>query len=47
MLEEFGELDPRIASRVIPDCSLKAAEFDDLFPFLDTKDDEQIKHGKR
>lgn len=34
MLEEFGEIVPRIASRVMPDGSLKAAEFDDLFPFL-------------
>jgi acetolactate synthase-1/2/3 large subunit len=34
MLEEFGELAPRIASRVMPDGSLKAAEFDDLYPFL-------------
>jgi acetolactate synthase-1/2/3 large subunit len=37
MLEEFGELVPRIASRVMSDGSLKAAEFDDLFPFLETK----------
>jgi acetolactate synthase-1/2/3 large subunit len=35
MLEEFGELAPRIASRVMPDGSLKAAEFDDLYPFLE------------
>jgi acetolactate synthase-1/2/3 large subunit len=35
MVEEFGELAPRIASRVMPDGSLKAAEFDDLFPFLE------------
>jgi acetolactate synthase-1/2/3 large subunit len=35
MLEEFGEIVPRIASRVMPDGSLKAAEFDDLFPFLE------------
>jgi acetolactate synthase-1/2/3 large subunit len=35
MLEEFGEIAPRIASRVMPDGSLKAAEFDDLFPFLE------------
>lgn len=32
--EEFGPLAPRIASRVMPDGSLKAAEFDDLAPFL-------------
>jgi len=38
MVEEFGELAPRIASRVMPDGSLKAAEFDDLWPFLDEKD---------
>lgn len=30
----FGDLAPRIASRVMPDGSLKAAEFDDLYPFL-------------
>ena len=35
MLEEFAELAPRIASRVMPDGSLKAAEFDDLYPFLE------------
>jgi acetolactate synthase-1/2/3 large subunit len=35
ILEEFGEIVPRIASRVMPDGSLKAAEFDDLFPFLE------------
>lgn len=32
--QEFGILAPRIASRVMPDGSLKAAEFDDLWPFL-------------
>lgn len=32
-VQEFGELAPRIASRVMPDGSLKAAEFDDLYPF--------------
>ncbi|GHT84597.1 acetolactate synthase [Spirochaetia bacterium] len=37
MLEEFGELAPRIASKVMPDGSLKAAEFDDLFPFLESE----------
>ncbi len=35
MTQEFGILAPRIASRVMPDGSLKAAEFDDLWPFLD------------
>lgn len=35
MVEEFGIIAPRIASRVMPDGSLKAAEFDDLWPFLD------------
>lgn len=34
ILEEFGPLAPRIASRVMPDGSLKAAEYDDLAPFL-------------
>ena len=33
MTQEFGILAPRIASRVMPDGSLKAAEFDDLWPF--------------
>lgn len=37
MVEEFGVIAPRIASRVMPDGSLKAAEFDDLWPFLDRK----------
>lgn len=35
MLEQFGPMAPRIASRVMPDGSLKAAEYDDLAPFLD------------
>ncbi len=34
MTQEFGILAPRIASRVMPDGSLKASEFDDLWPFL-------------
>ena len=38
MTQEFGILAPRIASRVMPDGSLKAAEFDDLWPFLDKSD---------
>ncbi len=37
MTQEFGILAPRIASRVMPDGSLKAAEFDDLWPFLDNE----------
>lgn len=37
MVQEFGIIAPRIASRVMPDGSLKAAEFDDLWPFLDSK----------
>ena len=40
MLEQFGPLAPRIASRVMLDGSLKAAEFDDLAPFLDAKEAE-------
>lgn len=39
MLEQFGPLAPRIASKVMPDGSLKAAEFDDLAPFL--REDEK------
>ena len=34
MVQEFAPIIPRIASKVMPDGSLKAAEFDDLFPFL-------------
>lgn len=34
MVQEFGTIAPRISSRVMPDGSLKAAEFDDLWPFL-------------
>lgn len=37
MVQEFGTIAPRIASRVLPDGTLKAAEFDDLWPFLDKK----------
>ncbi len=35
MVEEFGIIAPRIASKVMPDGSLKAADFDDLCPFLE------------
>ena len=35
ILEEFGPMAPRIASKVMPDGSLKAAEYDDLAPFLE------------
>lgn len=35
MVQEFAPIVPRIASKVMPDGSLKAAEFDDLYPFLD------------
>lgn len=35
LVQEFAPIIPRIASRVMPDGSLKAAEFDDLYPFLD------------
>lgn len=35
LVQEFAPIVPRIASRVMPDGSLKAAEFDDLYPFLD------------
>ncbi len=34
-VQEFAPIVPRIASKVMPDGSLKAAEFDDLFPFLE------------
>ena len=34
MVQEFAPIEPRIASKVMPDGSLKAAEFDDLYPFL-------------
>lgn len=37
MVQEFGTIAPRIASKVMPDGSLKAAEFDDLWPFLEEK----------
>lgn len=35
MVQKFGTIAPRIASKVMPDGSLKAAEFDDLWPFLE------------
>lgn len=35
MVQEFGIIAPRIASKVMPDGSLRAAEFDDLWPFLE------------
>lgn len=39
-IQEFGILAPKIASRVMPDGSLKAAEFDDLWPFLEEGNDD-------
>lgn len=38
MVQEFAPIIPRIASKVMPDGSLKAAEFDDLYPFLEEKE---------
>ncbi len=35
IVQEFAPIIPRIASKVMPDGSLKAAEFDDLYPFLE------------
>jgi len=40
MVQEFGTIAPRIASKVMPDGTLKAAEFDDLWPFLDSKEND-------
>lgn len=40
MVQEFAPIIPRIASKVMPDGSLKAAEYDDLFPFLDENGNE-------
>lgn len=40
MVQEFSPIIPRIASRVMPDGSLRAAEFDDLYPFLDENGNE-------
>ena len=40
MVQEFAPIIPRIASKVMPDGSLKAAEFDDLYPFLDEEGNE-------
>lgn len=34
IVQEFAPIIPRIASKVMSDGSLKAAEFDDLYPFL-------------
>lgn len=33
--QQFAPIIPRIASRVMPDGTLRAAEFEDLYPFLD------------
>ena len=35
MTQSFGTIAPRIASKVMPDGTLKAADFEDLWPFLD------------
>lgn len=37
ILQEFSEIVPKIASRVMPDGSLRAADFDDLYPFIRTE----------
>ena len=42
MVQEFAEIIPKIASRVMPDGSLKAAEFDDLYPFLNLDEKEVL-----
>lgn len=39
-LQEFEPIEPRIASKVMPDGSLKAADFDDLYPFLEGEKDD-------
>lgn len=36
ILQEFTEIMPKIASRVMSDGSLKAADFDDLYPFINS-----------
>lgn len=41
MVKEFAPIVPKIASKVMEDGSLKAAEFEDLFPFLDKLEFEQ------
>ena len=38
MVQEFAPIVPRIASKAMPDGSLKATEFDDLYPFLEERD---------
>ncbi len=35
IVQDFSDIQPRIASKVMPDGSLKATEFDDLYPFLE------------
>lgn len=42
ILEQFGPLAPRIASKVMPDGSLKAADFDDLAPFLSDEEKPSV-----
>lgn len=42
MVQEFAPIIPRIASKVMPDGSLKAADFDDLYPFLDENGNETL-----
>lgn len=34
IVQEFAPIIPRIASKIMPDGSLKAADFDDLYPFI-------------
>ena len=43
MCDTFQEMVPRLSSKVMPDGSLKASEFDDLCPFLS---DEEMKQNR-
>lgn len=38
LVQQFAPIVPRIASKVMPDGSFKAADFDDLYPFLTEKE---------
>lgn len=45
LVQEFAPIIPRIASKVMPDGTLKAAEFDDLFPFLSEEEYQKNLYG--
>ncbi|MCI9122823.1 MAG: thiamine pyrophosphate-binding protein [Eubacterium sp.] len=43
-VKEFAPIIPRISSKVMPDGTLKAADFDDLYPFLGEEEKNNLRY---